>query len=816
MFNFSDLDYSNENNTENVIDKQSRDFLKKQKNIINTDHSIMDSLEKSNSSGWDLKEGFTNPINQNELSKGISSFNDPSKLYNSTYSKPLEQNVTNTIDYSKKQTKKTEKLLRDSSNRNDIDLTSEFNNQYNNYSQINTAILNNTQNFINTDQQKDINVYVDSLSNNSNTQFVNLYNVSNNSNVVSYGNMDIDSCMEFAKLKGYNQFSLSNTNGTTSQCNISSDISNLTSAGIYVPNCKVGSDGNIYGGPLGNAIYENVGTNPQYIGCYKDMNNTNTEQLRAMTSAGLGEMNVPVYVVGNYGCGPWGGNTFPVPSAQWIWYTENSASNAPTNVGNPVTIRGTINVTSTSIVFAEIYALCDNSCTIVVNSVNTNQSLLQSTITDNRQLTCNSEVMSVSAYSGNGKTGYIVPLNPGTNYIDVNVVNSGGPAGLVLALIVESSQPFVENNLLNITASSNGTQFYCTNGTDWTYLTDNSNLVTPYSQSFSIESCGKYAYDNGYQYFGLQNIINGNLNSLQCFVSNDLNQATQYGSWDGSVTYEGNVLGIGSGSAVYTINSSGNYDNIGKVGYVNEQNQLLEYPSSMIQYGSGTSYTSLNNIDSPGNDIANFNLNKADCEQQCNQTAGCYGYVSRSNQCWIKNSNVFSYSNLNGPLVPFPGNELNIRGVQVINDNSCPKDIKSINTYEWDNYNMSQEIMNPTTTCGLENINEELVEEKNQSEIGLNWITSQISNGLSSLMTTNKEMTKQMDLEHNIIKNNISLYDVLHDKYVKMMKGDYNNVNNILANSQISVLQSRYFYVVWAILAIAIIIGLIILIRKYT
>ena len=83
-------------------------------------------------------------------------------------------------------------------------------------------------------------------------------------------------------------------------------------------------------------------------------------------------------------------------------------------------------------------------------------------------------------------------------------------------------------------------------------------------------------------------------------------------------------------------------------------------------------------------------------------------------------------------------------------------------------------------------------------------------------MTTNKEMTNQMDLEHNLIKDNISLYDVLHEKYTKIMNGDYNNVNNILANSQISVLQSRYFYVIWAILAIAIVIALIMLIRKYT
>jgi len=791
MFNFSDISNSNENNyTENVIYKQSKEFLKKQKNNFNRG----------------LKEGFTE-----EQSKGISSFNDPNKLYDSTYSKSLQQNVTNTIDKSKQQTETTKAILKNSFADLLIDdencMRDDFMDKYNDYSQINNNILNNTQNFINTDQTQDINVYVNSLPN-STAQFVNLYNGS--SNVTSYGDTDIDSCMKFAQLKGYSQFSLSNSDGTNSVCNVPNDNSNLTSSGIYIPNCTQGTDGNIYGGGWGNAIYENVGTTPKYIGCYKD------NPSRAMLSAGLGEMNLPVYVAGNYGCGPWYGNTFPVSEAQWIWYTEDSTSNAPINSSNPVTIRGTINVTSTSIVYAEIYALCDNYCTISVNNVNTNENLLQSSITDNRQLTCTSEVMTASAYTGNGKTGYIVPLNPGTNYIDVGVVNTGGPAGLCLALIVESSQPNTENNLLNITASTNGTQYYCTNGTDWTYLTDSSNLVTPYSQSFSIESCGKYAYENGYQYFGLQNIMNNDLNSLQCFVSNDLSQATQYGSWEGSVTNNGTVMGLGPVSAVYNINSPGNYNNIGKAGYINEQNQLLQYPSSMIQYGTSNTYTTIQDVDSTGNDITRLNLNKEECEQQCNQTAGCYGYVNRSNNCWLKNSNVFSYSNLNGPLSPFPGNELNIKDIQIINDKSCPKEIKNINTVDWGNYNMSSDIMNANTKCGLVKMNEELVKEREQSEIGLNWITNQLSQGLSSLMTNNKVMSQQMDLEHNIIQDNISFYDVVYDKYKKIMKGDYNNVNNILANSQITVLQSRYFYVLWAILAIAIIISLIMLIRKYT
>jgi hypothetical protein len=120
------------------------------------------------------------------------------------------------------------------------------------------------------------------------------------------------------------------------------------------------------------------------------------------------------------------------------------------------------------------------------------------------------------------------------------------------------------------------------------------------------------------------------------------------------------------------------------------------------------------------------------------------------------------------------------------------------------------------TTCRLDRINRELIEEKDQKETLLNWITSQLSKGLSAFMTTNKTMTQQMETEHNVMKNNLSLYDNLNNKYAKMKSADTSNLNNILVNSQITILQSRYFYVLWVILAIAIFIALFMLIRKFT
>jgi hypothetical protein len=808
MFNFSDIEnISNNGNNyiENVIDRQNKEFLKKQNKI-------------SQSVPF-LQEGFqTNHPNQ---TKGASSFRDPNVLIdNFAYSEPSEQTVKNTIKKSNKQTEGTINLVNNASYVNDPSITEiskQFNNQYTDYSQINNDILKNAKEYIDKGESIDVNVYVNQLSNDNNTHFVNLYNDDSNNNpdVLKYDNLYIDSCRDIARIKGYNNYSVGYTDPWNhSQCKISKDISNLTTGGIYIPNCKVGTDGKTYGGVLGNAIYQNDGNIPKYIGCYKD---TNKE--RAMIPAGSEEHNNPVYAIGNDGCAPWGSSNggFPKSDSQWIWYTENAGAGAPVNTGNPVTIRGTINLSLDKIVYCEVFCRADNICNIIVNGINKNEKLISDGNTNARNLICVPEEMIVR-YPSNGKTGYIVPFFPGTNRIDLQVVNTGGPAGVIICFIQENNTT-IENNSVKISSSINGTDvLFCTGGSfmsNWSYITNN-NVVTPLSQSFSVVTCGKYAYDNGYQYFGLQNMMNNDPNTSQCFVSNDLNQSTKFGKWDGSITYEGNTLGIGPVSAVYSFNTSGNYDNMGKIGYISEDNKLLEYPSSMIQLGTSNSYTSLLNVDSPGNDINFYTLNKQDCEQKCNENTDCYGYLTSSNQCLLKNKNVFSYINKDGTLVPKTFYELNIKEPQVLNNDSCPKKIKNINSLDWDSFTKSQEVMNMDTTCRLEKINKQLLTERDEKETGLNWVMKQLSNGLSSFMTTNKTMTQQMKVEHNVMKENTSLYNLLYDKYKQITNIDNSNINNILANSQIMINQSRYFYILWAILAIAVVFALIMLIRKFT
>jgi cytochrome oxidase assembly protein ShyY1 len=124
--------------------------------------------------------------------------------------------------------------------------------------------------------------------------------------------------------------------------------------------------------------------------------------------------------------------------------------------------------------------------------------------------------------------------------------------------------------------------------------------------------------------------------------------------------------------------------------------------------------------------------------------------------------------------------------------------------------------MTKDTPCRLQKINEKLIKEKNEKETILNWISSQLSDGINYFITSNQDMTQQMITDHSVINDNINLYGNLSDKYQKMQNADNNNLNNILVNSQITVSQSKYFYVLWTIFAIALIIAFIIFIRKYS
>ena len=101
-------------------------------------------------------------------------------------------------------------------------------------------------------------------------------------------------------------------------------------------------------------------------------------------------------------------------------------------------------------------------------------------------------------------------------------------------------------------------------------------------QYVTYDQCKQSAIDGAFKYFGLQDFHSEN-QSGWCAVSNDLNAVKQYGDASNCIPgSNGNMYGGVLSNAVYELDKVGNKDDLGKVGYVDEDSKLSEYPASMF------------------------------------------------------------------------------------------------------------------------------------------------------------------------------------------------------------------------------------------
>ena len=168
---------------------------------------------------------------------------------------------------------------------------------------------------------------------------------------------------------------------------------------------------------------------------------------------------------------------------------------------------------------------------------------------------------------------------------------------------------------------------------------------------------------------------------------------------DGCKKFNDKILGGSNINSVYKLNEKGNINNLGKIGYVDHNSTLREYPKSMINFSN--TYQTYKHTNSPGNDIKSIiTTDQTDCEQSCNNTSDCAGYVYQSDNktCVLKKENNFIKETNNNFT-------LGVRDKSLINNSSCSNQMINVDTLEYSNYikgddmnsdiNCSESIMNP-------------------------------------------------------------------------------------------------------------------------
>lgn len=263
---------------------------------------------------------------------------------------------------------------------------------------------------------------------------------------------------------------------------------------------------------------------------------------------------------------------------------------------------------------------------------------------------------------------------------------------------------------------------------------------------------------------------------------------------------DGNVYGGSWVNAIYKVSNAGGVatiQNMNKIGYVDENSDLHEYPTSMI--GLSTNYQIYEQYDSWSNDLPNMPMQNTTveyCTTACNNNADCTGftYDSTSQNCVLK-SKVFPAVNKQ----PSATSMLYAKKPQIMNDQSCPKNYAEISTMQWQNYNQTNE-MTSTTKCG---VSEQTVNQSNiVNTLGatLSNLSTQISNNISSIVmptpvnTTNAE--KQFKLYNNINRK--------MDKG-KNFEGMTNyDLDEMEKSTGLIVLQKNYIFIFWSLFTILI------------
>jgi hypothetical protein len=271
------------------------------------------------------------------------------------------------------------------------------------------------------------------------------------------------------------------------------------------------------------------------------------------------------------------------------------------------------------------------------------------------------------------------------------------------------------------------------------------------------------------------------------------------------------TYGGGWVNAVYQMNNAGDRSTLGKIGYVDSESNLREYPDSMV--GFTNDYQIYQNTDSWGNDITSLVAQDQNaCQTACNNNGDCAAYVYQdmSKTCWLKNRSAFP----KGEKQPNNSLVLGVRLPGLKGSTTCSNKISNIDTVQYDNY-LKGSAMTPDTQCNaslvsqadqiqFDNIKSQLItlgndivskmeslyNQDNTIFTKLNTNAQQFKKDLENYKLTNLKIKKELNLQSNNIEG--------------MQNLNINDLNGMLSDSDLRVLQENYSYIMWSILAVGI------------
>ena len=260
---------------------------------------------------------------------------------------------------------------------------------------------------------------------------------------------------------------------------------------------------------------------------------------------------------------------------------------------------------------------------------------------------------------------------------------------------------------------------------------------------------------------------------------------------------DGNTGGGTGANALYNIGKVSVPGNMGHLAYIDQNSQRHVYPNNNAVY-SNSYATPIYGIDTPGNDIPGAAFGGAtveSCQNACDSNQDCAGFVTNKDGtfCWPKTNGMYPFG---GPTSQNSDRNIYVRSkTPKTPPMGVSQNVNNIDTITFGNYVDGGDI---GKAYGIANATSTQKQQLEQLQSKLNLLTSQI-NGY-----TNKFSSGNDSLNNQSSKNIEGLGDYLKDfekTYNNIKNFNSTNIENILNDSDITVLQKNYDYLFWSILA---------------
>lgn len=328
-----------------------------------------------------------------------------------------------------------------------------------------------------------------------------------------------------------------------------------------------------------------------------------------------------------------------------------------------------------------------------------------------------------------------------------------------------------------------------------------------------VASKGKYGrnYLKTNEYLVTEEWIGSDDGSLKLIMQKDGNLVLYTNEANsGCKLITNKTYGLNGINAVYELNELGDNSTLGKIGYIDSNSELKEYPNDMLKYTNN--YQLYPNTWINGNDLATLSTSdQQSCQSACNDNDDCaaYAYQSTNKTCWLKNSQT-------GDKQPIDNVFLGVRKSGLKTSNSCSNKIVDIDTIQYNNYNKGSE-MTTNTECNTFLISQEDQIEYDNIKSQLITLGNDIVNKMENLYNQDKKIFQKLDTTNEQFKKDLENYKLTNMKIQKELNLQSNNIegmqnlnindlNGILSDSDIRVLQENYSYIMWSILAVGILI----------